>query len=508
VSRDRRNLPVTHLGWQVVEPGAPPISPLIDDVPDTPDPRMQLDWRRRVEAENATLAQRHGQRPLWFPVERPRDERFVPFFGGRPSAWQAATATLTAALVRSGCARVSVVDLTRGDALATLHRASTHRRTPWRTEAGVVSSRGSTIDVMTFDDVDQLATVIADTVRMSGEPTAGLDAGSAKQALLKVGRALARKPSISELAHALQMVLTNARPAGASFTKSEETALRGLHGEISRRPSYVEEIDRLERNLGSLAAFTKDPGRSPRRLGSGELRVRTIEIERTGSAHEFLVAQQVIAHFLHRFFERPATTAGAQALIVIGADAVPDHLLDSLIASAHRNGKLLLLLFEHLDDRTKRYLGAAGSKTAVFFALPNADEAEIAARHLGREYKFVVNGHSISESTSEQWSSTHTVSSDANTSNALSFGASFGRTITRGFSRGESAADLHGGGSGRDRGTTRGRVHEYVLEPEEFQRLPDTAMLVINDKDVTLADCNPAIRTSPSTATVPYRARS
>ena len=97
------------------------------------------------------------------------------------------------------------------------------------------------------------------------------------------------------------------------------------------------------------------------------------------------------------------------------------------------------------------------------------------------------------------------MSCDANTSKALNFGREFGRSLTRGFSEGRSTGDLRGGGSGRERGETRGRVHEYVIEPEEFQKLPDTAILVVHDKQVILADCDPAIRARPTTATVPYR---
>jgi len=501
----RGSLPVTHLGWQVVDPGAEPVSPLIDRPPDTPDPQAQRDWRRRVEADGADRARLHARRPLWFPVHKRGGEHVVPFFGGRPSTWAATTATLTASMVRGNFARVSVANLTRTNALATLHRASAHAKTPWRTEAGTVSPRGSTIDVMTFGDLDDLTSVIADIVRMSGDPAGGFDAGSAKQALLKVGRCLQPATSIARLGQAVQMVLTNTTPNGASFTRGEETELRNLHGEISRRQAFRDDLDRLERNLASLACFAKAPGTTPRRMGQGPLRVKTIEITPTTSAHEFVVAQQVLANFLSRFFGQAPAPAGPQALVVIGADAVPDHLLDSLIGSADRHGKLLLLLFEHLDDRTRLRLGSGGSRTAVFFALQNSQEAEIAAQHLGREYTFVVNGTSYSESASEQWSSTHTVTTDESTSRALSFGREFGRTLTRGFSRGRSTADQYGGGTGRERGTTYGRVHEYVIEPEEFQKLPETAMLVIDDKAVTLGDCDPAIRTRPTTATLPYR---
>jgi len=491
-----------YLGWQVVDPGAPPLSPLIDDVPDTPDPDVQLDWRRNVKLANAALENDHARQPLWFPVLRPTGECFIPFFGGKPSTWQAACATLTAALLRSGFDRVRVADLTRANALGRLHDLSAHPSTRWCTEVGTVSPRGSSIDVLFVEDIDELTTVIADTVGMVADSAAGFDTGSVKQTLLRVGRVLQPPVRLTALAQAVEMVLTNAKPAGATFNAAEEAGLRQLWAETGRRPVLQQDLDRLERNLGSLTGFSK-VATKPRRLGQGAIRVKTIQVESTGSAHEFLVGQQVLAHYLTRMFERP-DPAHAEALIVIGADALADHMLESLVATANRERKQLFLMFEHLDDHAKRYLGGAGSRVAVFFSLQNADEAEVAARHLGREYKFVVNGRSISEGESDQWSSTETVSSDRITSRALSFGSNFGRTLTRGFNRGESHAVLEGGGRSRDRTETWGRVHEYVLEPEQFQQLPDTAMLVIQDKRVTLADCEPSIRALPLTANRPY----
>lgn len=344
--------------------------------------------------------------------------------------------------------------------------------------------------------------MIADTVGMVAESAAGFDAASVKQTLLRVGRILQPPVRLATLAQAVEMVLTNTKPAGATFSATEQAALRRLWAQTARRPLMHQDLDRLERHLGSLVSFATVAAK-PQRLGQGPLKVRTIQVESAGSSHEFLVGQQVLAHHLIRLFERPGPKH-AEALIVVGADALSVHMLDSLVATAIREHKQLFLMFEHLDDHAKRYLGGAGSRVAVFFSLQNADEAEVAARHLGREYKFVVNGHSISEGESAQWSNTKSASYDRTTSSALNFGRSFGRTVTRGFSRGQSEAVLDGGGRSRDRTEEWGRVHEYVLEPEQFQQLPDTAMLVIQDKRVTLADCNPSIKALPVTTNRPY----
>jgi len=59
----------------------------------------------------------------------------------------------------------------------------------------------------------------------------------------------------------------------------------------------------------------------------------------------------------------------------------------------------------------------------------------------------------------------------------------------------------------RDRTSTQysssqGRVHEFVLEPDEFKRIPEGAALVINGDEVTLTFCDPKIRRLP--VTVPF----
>ncbi len=204
-----------------------------------------------------------------------------------------------------------------------------------------------------------------------------------------------------------------------------------------------------------------------------------------------------------RSFARKAPPS-TEALIVAGADQLSEEQIGSLVASANSHSKQLVLLFEHLDERSQRHLGAGGTQTAVFFALPNSAEAARAADHLGEEFKFVVNGTSVSEGVSEQWSSTHTISTDRSTNETFTFGRDFSRSISRGTTNGESTADQHGGGRTYERGTNIGRVREHVIPPEQFNNLPDTVMLVIKGKQVTLADCRPTIRALPITSHAPY----
>lgn len=497
-------LPAAYLGWQVVDPGPPPLSPLIDDVPNSPHPQQQSDWRRRVEADQAVLAERHSTQALWFPVMRPRQEYVVPFFGGTAATWQKALTTVTAALIRGTFSMVSAVDLSGLGVFEALHKFSAKPATDWTTEADTVSSRGSSISVLEFGDIDDLTTVVADTVAMADAQQA-LDAGVAKQTLLRVGRLLTPPVDVDRLADAVAMALTNTTPGGARFSKVEVDGIRKLHAEVQRRPSFQQDLDRLERNLRSLGRFARNPARTAQRYGRGPVRVRTLTVESSSSAHEFHIARQIVATFVARTFSLPARTNGPEALVLAGADGLPRHLLQGLVSSAQRHGKQLVLLFEHLDEDANRYLGAAGSKISVFFALPSRPEAERASEHLGREYKFVVNGSSYSESHSEQRSESHSVSCDQNTSKSLNFGRDFSRSITSGSSRGTSSGRDHSTGFTKTRVTETGRVHEYVIEPEQFQSLPDTTMLVVEDNRVTLADCDPSIRGRAVTATEPFQ---
>ncbi len=281
MSPGRYPLPAIHLGWQVVDPGPAPQSSLINAVPDTPDPAAHARWRQRVEDENASLLQQHQCRPVWFPVQRDRHEYVIPFFGGRPATWQSCLATLTAALIRSGFLRVRVVNLSRHRVLDELHQLSAHPRTPWTTECQVLSSRGSTVDAVPAVGLDDIVGAITD-LAAADQAANGMRAANLRAALVDVGQCLSEPVRLDALGQAVRLVVTGTAPAGATFTKAEEQALRSLHGQLQHRPASRNDLDELERLIAVLLTYRRGAGQA-RRLGSGEVKVRTLELD--GAAH-------------------------------------------------------------------------------------------------------------------------------------------------------------------------------------------------------------------------------
>lgn len=204
-------------------------------------------------------------------------------------------------------------------------------------------------------------------------------------------------------------------------------------------------------------------------------------------------------------------------LIVAGAELLSPEVLRDLTASAQRLDKQLVLLFSEDSDDAQRMLGHAGSGYAVFLRLANPNLAEAAARFLGKQYTFVVNGVSIADGRTREWSDsfgttqsstktrgTSSSSTSGSSGGTLNFGRSFGTNVSRSFANGSSQTSTSGGGTNHTVTTNQGRVHEFVVEPEVFQRLDEFVMLVVVDNAVVLANCDYRIRKQPSTSAMPY----
>jgi hypothetical protein len=230
-------------------------------------------------------------------------------------------------------------------------------------------------------------------------------------------------------------------------------------------------------------------------VATGYDRIRIVNLSRQDVLQRFLGAKRLRWSGIGV----AVSAAGPEAVLVMGADHLAPEVLNSLTGSAHRNGLQLLLFFERLTGPGEQLLGAAGSPYAVFLTLSNPDDAEKAAAFIGREYTFVVNGYSVADGSSEEWSTGRQVGTDQTTTRSWNFGQGFGSSVARGLSRSNSLTSTSGGGRSKTTTLSLGRVHEYVLEPEELMRLPDRAMLVIERDQATLAFCDPAIAALPVT---------
>lgn len=502
------DLPEFHLGWQLVDPGPPPRSRLLDQVPAERDPArlaaQHLQWVQACRADDTRLSAAHyASSVVWFPVLVSADHAVVPFYGGTAQTWQAAAATVTSALVMSGYERTRVVNLARHDGLGLLRQLSARNRR-WSTIHGTVTASGSSVDPFMAATYGELANFAVDTLRMTADQQGRVDAGRTKQMLVDVAALLEPShPTLGRLADAVSFAVSGAPPSGSVFSLNERAALTDYHAAVVRqRQGLADGLDRVERDLRVLKHFEGTPARAAATLGEGPDRVRLLEVGGTTTGYEFELGREVLARFVARAFSRPSSRK--EALVLLGADHLSSDLLDQLVGSALRYQHRLILFFERIRGAGESMMGAGGSPLAIFFALQHPDDREWAARFIGRDFKFVVNGYSFSEGSSTEWSSTSTISSSNSVTRTKDFSRLFGASISRALGSDMAQATGTSGGQNWGQQLTVNRVDEYIVAPETFRSIPDMNMLVIRGKEVTVADCNPAIRPLPITSPAPY----
>lgn len=502
------SLPTFTLGWQLVDPGPAPVTRQIDNVPYSDDPaelvRLHEQWKQRCTTENERLQQRHESASVvWYPVPRASGHTVVPLFGGTQETWSAAVITVTSALVRSGYRMVRIANLSGLDVLSRFHRLCPS--STWTTHADVASPQGSTIDFFKATDANGLAGIIVDVLRSTPDAQGRIDAGRSKQVLVEVADQLDTPVTFDRLAHALAFALAGRAPVAGAFSTPERTRLVDFYTQqVSQRQHLRDALDRLKGDIGILRQFAPAGHRQTQRYGRGPLRAATIEVHGAGSRTEFEWGREIVAQQVARSLERPRPAGAApDAFIVLGADDLPPQVLAGMLDAAHRHGHQLLLFFQRVTPRVDEVMGRGTTPHAVFFSLAHPDDREWAAGFLGREFEFVVNGYSLSEGGSKDWSKATTISSDRSVTRTKDFSRLFGGSVSRGFSNGHSESTTSGGGRNWTRTQNVQRSKEYVVEPEVFRDIPEHDMLVVDGRRVTHGCCEPSIRALPITSPTP-----
>jgi hypothetical protein len=232
----------------------------------------------------------------------------------------------------------------------------------------------------------------------------------------------------------------------------------------------------------------------------------------------------------------------AHVICLLGADRLGGEVLDRLVAACETSRTGLVLAFRSIPAGVRERLGR-GNAAVAFMRLGNGDEARAASELIGTEHRFVVSQitDTVGTSLTDTWgdSYTSTVGTADSVAGSLSVGRNAGGSRGRGRSRGGLApfGDFNASSSrdsnysvsesdsvslteGINTGTSWGsslsralgenaslgrtaqRSREFLVEGDELQRLPPTAMIVSYPsgagRTVVLADANPAISTLPS----------
>ncbi|MGQ0631630.1 MAG: hypothetical protein ACT4P1_11340 [Sporichthyaceae bacterium] len=503
------------LGWHPIDPGPGPRSPLLDRPPGPGQSNLELahrQWRAAVEADEARLLQAHLGGPAWFPVPLPANANVVPVYGGTTEAIEQVVTTLVLSGLESGLGHCRVVNLSGWNLSETLRkqmRAAKRNRAQFEE----VSARGSTVNLFGNPRSDELVALLVDALRISADRSAGRQTQQERQELERVVRLLRGQVTLDRIVEAVDVALgAGGRLAG--LTVDEMRDLQDYYASsVSQRRTSQDRLSDLHMDLEALRGFSQAPGRAPELVGGGTATsIRWYDVAPGRSTDEVELGRQLLARAVMQTFTAGGTS---ELLVVVGAERLAAEVRDELVNAAHRGRKCLVLMYTEIDDAGARLLGNAGSSLALFLKMPNIRDATLASEHLGREYKFVVNGISIAEGQTQDWSNSYGTSSSRGSSTtrtsgrsnsygggAFSFSRSVGTSVSRSFEQGTSINQSRGGSTSNTATTSAGRVHEYVVEPEVLQRMPDDLMLIVGDDSVTIASCRNSLRRSPQTSTL------
>ncbi len=241
--------------------------------------------------------------------------------------------------------------------------------------------------------------------------------------------------------------------------------------------------------------------------------------------------------------QTPPARRWQQTLCVLGAERLPGDVLDRLCDAAQLSGAGLVLAYRTIPAQVRERLGR-GDAAVGFMRLGNAEDARLAAEHIGTEHRFVVSqltdtvGASVTDTTGASYTSsagnsesiadsdsvtltgghssgrgrsrngmlapfadfTGSVSRDVSSSAAVSDSTSLTAGISTGTSWGWSTSRAVGASDSLAQTAQRSR--ESVVEQHELQQLPQNAVLLCypapGGRQVVLADANPAIMTLPT----------
>jgi hypothetical protein len=476
------------------------------------DPKRQYqslyeDWRQRAAAhEQAGLAQLAGM-PEWGSAFA--SSRRVDIFGGTLTGWRCLLTVHGASLLAER--PLLVVDFTGQDAAGDLAALVRHAGVQ---PAGYVLPRDlNASGLLARLSPPQLARALAEAIHAGAPGTARGDRAVDVRILEQLCEALRGGGiTVARLAAAAEAALGRA-PAPGLLAPGENDFISGPLFGADYKPQIAANLIRLDAFLADLARYDGNgaPG------GPGPAYCTFLVAESAArSAHAEMLAALIIQWLT---VQVTVSNASAPAVILAGADEITGHHLERLADACGRSGVPLTLLFRHLrDDATV----VAGGGATAFMRLGNHREAEQAASFIGRQHRFVLS------------SLTATLGGDQATTRGQS--ESWGQGESRGFSssRGWSRDHLLGGGSstdgsGRSRdysrnyswasefsesdgtnwsdASTRQRVYEFAVEPTVLQRLPETAMLLVDrNGDVQPVECHPAIATLPQASVMPLSA--
>jgi hypothetical protein len=493
----------------------------------------QEEHARRFRAWQGRHRAFRGQ-ALWYPVVLPEQTDRVDLVGGTMAGWSALLTSVGVPRLASGDA-LTVLDLSEGAVARDLVSLAGQLRVGplvWvlpgdlpRFDLGVGLPAAAMADILT-------ACVSAD--RAAG----GHDPAPDHSLLARLLDVLGDGARICQVTAALRALAQVGDPRDdvrqGRLSAAQLERITGLFGRGAADRVVIERAWALEARLRVLDRLGSDPAPVP------PSRLRVVAADPGGGAFgNGVLAAYVTVALTHLLRQARPGRPWRHTICVAGAQALPGELIDRLAGACEATRTGLVAAYRSIPPHVAQRLGRGNAALAVM-RLGNAEDAKAASEQIGAQHRFVLSqltdtvGASVSDTTGDSYTST--VGTAQSVSVARSRSQSSGRGRGRGRahpggaplaprsgsdstetseSRGTSDTDsLTDGintstswgvttsraiGLNESLGRTVQRSREFLVEPEELQRLPPSAVIVSYAsgprRHVVLADANPAIAT-------------
>jgi len=475
---------------------------------------------------------------LWYPVVLPGQIDRVDLAGGTMAGWSALLTSVGAPRLASGGA-LTILDLSEGAVAKDLVSLAGQLRVGplvWvlpgdlpRFDLGVGLPAAAMADILTTS---------ASADRAAG---GGHDPAPDHSLLARLLEVLGDGAQICQVTAALRALAQVGDPREdvreGRLTAVQLDRITGLFGRGAADRVVIERAWALEARLRLLDRLGRDPAPVP------PSRLRVVAPEPGGDAlGNGVLAAYVTVALTHLLRQARPGRPWRHTVCLAGAQALPGELIDRLAGACEATRTGLVVAYRSIPPHVAQRLGRGNAALAVM-RLGNAEDAKAASEQIGSQHRFVLSqltdtvGASVSDTAGDSYTSTvgTAQSVSAARTRSQSSGRSQGRSRARpggaplaprtgsdsteaSESRGTSdCGSLTDGiststswgvttsraiGLNESLGRTVQRSREFLVEPEELQRLPPSAVIVSYAsgprRHVVLADANPAIATLPT----------
>ncbi len=484
------------------------------------------------------------RQPTWFAVSLPAGIDRLDVAGGTLAGWSALVTTIAATHL-SLAGEVTVVDLTEGAVAADLIELA--RRCDLRPLVWVLPGDLPRLDLGCGLPAEALADVLALAAGASKDTGRSAEAGGADLAtdcalLERVLKVLGPAPTMTSLTAALRVLAEIGNPTvdlRAGLISAEQfERLSAMFGRGGIDRMVIERAWSLESRLRCLDLLGSD--QAP--LAPTLLRVAALD-RRAGVIGNRTLATFLIAALTQVLRQAEPDQPWRHTICVLGADRLSGDVIDRLADACEVSRTGLVLGYRVLAAPVRERLGR-GNAAIAFMRLGNGDDAKAASELIGTEHRFVVSQltDTVGTSLTDTWgdSYTSTVGTADSVADSVSVGRSRGgssgrasshqggfapfgdrtrsasgdsnhsvsdqvsRSLTEGINSGSSwgLSLSRALGENESLGRTAQRSREFLVEPDELQRLPPNAAIIsypaAHGRTVVLADTNPAIAALPT----------